>query len=169
MLFYQKRLCSIASSLTSRWPKLLSFLIRHQGNLHPPIFNTTNRFLPAHPTDWDWLDTAFQSYWRQMGREKKAWEKQGVTELAQVLSHFSASIELTDHQQIYLTLNLKVLEYQTCLVSCTQWPQCCVFILRTKHQSHANSRVEFRHFCHTFNAFHQKKTQTHQITTEMHK
>lgn len=102
-----------------------------------------------------------------MGREKKAWEKQGVTELAQVLSHFSASIELTDHQQIYLTLNLKVLEYQTCLFFAHSGPS--AVYLRTKHQSHANSRVEFRHFCHTFNAFHQKKTQTYQITTEMHK
>lgn len=87
--FARRNSCFLASSLTYRWLKLLSFLIRYKGNQYPPIFNTTNRFLPAHAYRLVLIGHGFQKLLeRVIGREKKAIKKQDVTWLAQLLLHF---------------------------------------------------------------------------------
>lgn len=108
--------------------KCLAFQFKAPGKPAPSHLNTTNRFLPARPADGDWLDTASQSYWRQMGREKKAWEKQGSTELAQVLSHFPASVweKLTEHHRIYFSF--KSWNDQRCLLFAHSGP-CTVCLI----------------------------------------
>lgn len=94
--------CSLAISLTYRWLELLSFLIRYKGNQYPPIFNTTNRFVPAHAYRLVLIWHSFQKVLeRAIGREKQVVKKKDITHLAQVLL---SPLKKTELPSAYLTL-----------------------------------------------------------------
>lgn len=103
MLFYQKRLCSIASSLACRWPKVLSFLIRHQGKLHPPISTPQTGsclLILQIRIDWTQLPKVIGGSWggkRKLGKAGTHWAGTGALML------FCLNLRKSDWSSTYLS------------------------------------------------------------------